>query len=152
VELKWDESYNTGIEQIDEQHKELFVIVADLSAALMLSRAKYVISPILGRLVENIRANFEYEEELMRKYDYPDYELHKVVHGAFKAQLAELILRNENEEVLVSVHTYCAIRDWILGHIADVEGPYDHAMSRYILEHPDSCQEYLPEDLRSTDE
>ncbi len=146
MELSWDESYATGIEKIDKQHQELFAIVNELSAALVLGRANNSVGAVLKRLTEYASCHFATEEELMRKYDYPLTNQHMEEHKRFTQQMTDLVFRHRDGKILVHVQTYTVLRDYILNHICDEEKVYDQGLGQYLLDHPDSIVEYLPED------
>jgi len=41
----------------------------------------------LHEYVAHVKEHFAYEEELMRKYDFPKYEMHKTAHDVFLSDL-----------------------------------------------------------------
>jgi hemerythrin len=63
----WKKSYEIGIAEIDNQHRNLVGIINELSDAMM-NRKGYIIVPkILEKLVDYIQFHFTTEEEIMRE-------------------------------------------------------------------------------------
>jgi hemerythrin len=147
VELPWDDSYEIGIPQIDEQHKKLFAIIDDLSTAMMRGRAKYVIQATLARLADYTHYHFSSEEHIMEMYGYDDIRRHHNMHELFKRQLAELIIRHQDGEEMVNVDTYVTARDWILSHVTSHTAEADLRLADFIKAHPDGVNTHrAPED------
>ncbi|MEJ2697293.1 MAG: bacteriohemerythrin [Candidatus Sulfobium sp.] len=126
--MKWTEDLSVGIEEIDEQHKELISRINDLVDSVRQKACKYKIGDVIKFLEEYIVVHFGEEEELMRKHDYPEYKSHKARHEYFMREFAEL--RKELEKLEggkkrgsydLSVETNRIVVDWILDHIAKVD-------------------------------
>lgn len=71
-----DEKYRTGHASIDQQHEELFTIIANVKANPD--------TPIVMDLIKYVVQHFAYEETLMKQHHYPDYESHKQKHEDIK--------------------------------------------------------------------
>jgi hemerythrin-like metal-binding protein len=126
--MKWTEDLSVGIEEIDEQHKELISRINDLVDSVRQHVCKYKIGDVIKFLEEYIVVHFGDEEGLMQKYGYPDYKAHKAQHEYFMREFAELKKELEKLEggkkrgsYDLSVETNRIVVDWILDHIAKVD-------------------------------
>lgn len=126
--MKWTEDLSVGIEEIDEQHKELISRINDLVDSVRQHICKYKIGDVIRFLEDYIVVHFGDEEGLMQKYDYPEYKAHKAQHEYFMREFAEL--KKELEKLDggkrpgsygLSVETNRVVVDWILDHIAKVD-------------------------------
>ncbi len=115
--VKWDNSWETGIKIIDEQHKMLFDIINDLHKAMKLGREKEILSRIFKSLRMYIFTHFRVEEELMHKSDYPDFTGHKNQHDQF-IQYIEVMysaFRTQQKEVTSEILEF--LKTWLTAHI-----------------------------------
>lgn len=110
--LEWKESYRTGDQGIDEQHRELFKRAAYLLAAT--SHEGQVISAM--RLFQYMRTHLSYEEELMRRLQFPDVETHTQEHQELITRLNTISLKIANEN-LVKTDLEEFLGDWFLKHM-----------------------------------
>jgi hemerythrin-like metal-binding protein len=126
--MKWTEDLSVGIEEIDEQHKELIIRINDLVDSVRQHSCKYKIGDVIKFLEDYIIVHFGEEEGLMQKYGYPQYKAHKAQHEYFMGEFAEL--RKDLEKLEggrkrgsydLSVETNRIVVDWILDHIAKVD-------------------------------
>ena len=66
----WNDSYLTGIERIDEQHKVLVSTLNEANARLSLKVTRELLEKITRDLLSYALYHFETEETLMQEYDY----------------------------------------------------------------------------------
>lgn len=78
--LEWNEEYRLGITQIDEQHKYLFEIVAQIANLDALTSTKEELKAILGELSRYMNEHFNDEEVYMQRIGFPEYENHRKLH------------------------------------------------------------------------
>lgn len=93
----WKEDYETGITQIDDQHKKLLEIAG--SALTLLKNNLYIdkydeIIAILEELKDYTIYHFNSEEEYMLSVGYKKFLSHKVEHVAFIEKINNIDLNN----------------------------------------------------------
>jgi hemerythrin len=122
----WDEKYATGIELIDNQHKELFSLTNELFRACMNDNEalKGVFIETMGRMVEYVRFHFGAEQQLLQRINYPDYQEHKKQHDKLVRDILEAVNAQNKGEKFVANQFVRTMRDWILGHIAIADKQY----------------------------
>lgn len=77
--LEWEASLETGMAQIDEQHRTL---IAQIKVIADRSRANRV-AETLDFMQNYVREHFAAEERLHHETDYPEAEAHLDVHNAY---------------------------------------------------------------------
>ena len=92
--LQWTSTLSVGVEEIDAQHRELFVRVDRLHDA-MLRRDRSEAAALLAFLLDYAVVHFEAEERLMAATGYPEAARHREEHQAFRAELSGLQERFE---------------------------------------------------------
>lgn len=75
--MAWNESLSVGVDQIDEQHKELFKRVDQLFEAGKNQKAKEYIGELLDFLDDYTKKHFQEEEQYMQRIQYPEYNMQK---------------------------------------------------------------------------
>ena len=110
-----------GVEQIDEEHRGLFKLIADVHALLNneLVDDKYDrICDMLARLENYAEEHFKHEEEYMEQINHPELELQKEQHLEFSEKMSEydtIIDAHDQQEVLDDLLTY--LLRWLYRHI-----------------------------------
>lgn len=126
----WDNSFETGIASVDEQHKRLVGMINRMGTSLIEGNASGdVINGIFDELVDYAKYHFADEERLMKEAGLaPGYqELHHQQHQQFVEQVASMWkgraeLGNPTDEL----HGFLA--SWLTFHIMEE----DHSMARQI--------------------
>ena len=81
--MEWTGDLSVGIDEIDEQHKELIRRINDLVDSVRQKSCKYKIGDVIKFLEEYVVVHFGEEEGLMEKYAYPEYKPHRAQHEYF---------------------------------------------------------------------
>jgi hemerythrin len=116
----WGENYATGIELIDNQHKELFSLTNELFHACLDGDEvlKDIFKETMGRMVAYVRFHFGAELELLLRVKYPDYHEHKKQHDTMVREILEAVKSYTEGRKFVPNLFVRTLRDWILSHIA----------------------------------
>ena len=88
--LQWSDSYKVGIQEVDEQHKELVAMLNALHVAIVERHAKEASRKILDQLADYTHTHFLLEESLMRVTHYPGFDIHKQQHEELIKQVVDL--------------------------------------------------------------
>ena len=119
----WKVSYETGIEQIDEQHKMLVKYINELYDAALKSETSDITKTILKKLNDYVETHFRDEEKLMSVAKYEKLEEHKAEHTAFENKIKEY-----NEDISkgfpVTFQLLNFLREWLLDHILVTDKQY----------------------------
>ncbi len=117
------DEYKTGIESIDNEHRQLFEI-ADRAYEVMTNefipdKYDYIVE-ILNNLKEYATIHFRNEEEYMVSIGYKKLFTQKMEHNAFVEKLAryDLDTVDENQkEVILELLDF--LNDWLVDHILE---------------------------------
>jgi hemerythrin len=121
IELSWRPEWDTFIEDIDTQHRELFGHVERLFNAVHI-HANTDIPGLLKFLNDYTKEHFLLEEEMMKRAKFPDLTKHVLLHQGMKAKLALIHTENLEEKTIEW------LIEWLVEHI-DQE---DKAFALYL--------------------
>lgn len=115
--FQWTDSYCIGIQEVDEQHKELVTILNALHNAIVNHRAKEAARRILDQLAEYTRTHFLLEESLMRVTHYPGYDIHKQQHEDLIKQVVDLQHKLDSGGATITFELLHFLKGWLTQHI-----------------------------------
>jgi hemerythrin len=131
--IAWTASMAVGVEEIDLQHKELFLRLNALLMAMREGHGKDEIGRTLEFLEDYVVEHFGAEDKLMVKFGYPIQaaQAHRKEHAEFVRTFGELKREAQAPTgvgatfVLKLQRTVC---DWLLSHI----GKTDMALAQFL--------------------
>lgn len=121
--IAWTRDYSVHVEQIDEQHRELFRRFNDLLEAMWDGKGKEAVRESLQFLGDYTVSHFEHEELLMSQHDYPHYRTHKSIHDGFVEEVKEFMARCGSLDLDTDVVAGVALKmgDWVKDHVKRVD-------------------------------
>lgn len=121
--ISWRDSLATGVEVIDNQHRELLLRFDRLLTACQTGGGAEELKKLQAFLEEYVHTHFNDEEALQRQYHYPDYEAHRAEHLSFIREINKLKLEVEQEGVSTHnvVETNSMLLKWLINHISIVD-------------------------------
>ena len=122
--FEWKQSYSVNIKEADNQHKGLIASLNQLYEAMKNNETHEVIAGILKNLSAYVGVHFSYEENLMKRYNYPGYLDHKKEHETFTAKVGEFIEKHRQGHVMVSLEVMNFLKDWLKNHILGSDKKY----------------------------
>ena len=134
--FQWTDALSVGVDEIDQQHQELFRRVGALLQASLANDASQV-GPLLAYLREYVAIHFAAEEQLMTEVRYPGYRLHKAEHERFARDFAALEADYAAQGAtgeFVSRLTR-SVADWLRDHVYLT----DAAMGRFLKSVPETA-------------
>ncbi len=115
--INWNDSYSVGVLKIDNQHKRLVQIINELSDSMAQGKGKDVLGKVLNELVNYVNTHFKSEEELMVKYGYEDYEMHRYEHEKLTDEVKRFYEDFNAGRAVLSVQIMNFLRNWLMDHI-----------------------------------
>ncbi len=115
--IEWREEFETGIPDVDHEHRELVDLINSLHEQLGNRADPETVSAFLGEVFARISAHFALEETIMRKHGYDEYEAHKAEHEKLLDDIRDIMddyeagVYEEFEDRLAS-----RVRDWFVDH------------------------------------
>lgn len=124
----WQAAYLTHISEIDVQHQKLVALInalySDLLGCQDNDQKRVFIIRTLEELIDYSFYHFVTEEELLLKYDYPQYEEHKREHEQFKLKIAQFMKEQESVERVLPFPIVVFLRDWLISHVLTTDKKY----------------------------
>jgi hemerythrin-like metal-binding protein len=127
--INWTENLSTKIPSIDKQHKKLIELLNRLHDAMREGRGKEVLGTTLDELISYTKTHFTYEEELMKKANYPDLANHKKEHEQLVAKVLDLQKKYNSGSVTMTIETLNFLKDWLNNHILVSDKKYGPVLS-----------------------
>ena len=124
--FEWNSSFETKIEIIDAQHKNLFVHIDALALALYSGGSMHELSDLMMFLESYVNEHFRDEEKMMFENEYPEYFEHKAAHKLFTTIYGDLkkdLVRSGTDSYL-AIRVEKEIRTWWENHIIKMDMKY----------------------------
>lgn len=120
----WNKNFDTGIELIDQQHKELVNILNRLATHLANNSEEVVLNDIFDELSSYANFHFKDEEKIWNKhFGDDDWNIeHQKTHGSFLGEIIE-IKKNKDKKPLDDVvyEIVSFLSKWLAYHILDTD-------------------------------
>jgi hemerythrin len=130
MRITWDDSYSVGVEELDSQHRALFSRFDALIRACDVGTGREEAVRMLEFLNGYVMSHFKGEEELQRRYGYPDSERHRKEHMAFARELTSLMeqFREQGPTPRLVATTNQIVAVWLIDHISRMDAEF----ARYL--------------------
>jgi len=116
--MLWDKAYETGNNEVDKQHKELFRLVEKVIDGEFSGRQEKI-DHVVDFLIKYVGYHFDYEEKLMDECGFPGTLRHKGQHKAFvgdSLKLKETIVQ-QGYTLDMSLTINETVVSWLTDHI-----------------------------------
>lgn len=125
-DFQWDERFETGIEIIDKQHRELFKRIDNLALAVYEGKGKSELNKIIEYLETYINDHFTLEERLMYINDYPQYVDHLKKHQNFTVFFEGIAeeMDAKGTDSYLAIRVEKEVRDWWQTHVLQTDMKY----------------------------
>ena len=115
--IVWRKEFETGVAEVDHEHRELVDLINQLHAQLGEEASKETVSRFLGEVFARISAHFALEETVMRKHRYDEYQAHKTEHEALLDQIRDIMDDYEAGAYADADQALATtVRDWFFNH------------------------------------
>ena len=122
--ILWSEKYNTGIKEIDDQHKKLINILNSLYESFVDRTTNEKIKEVVKELTDYTEYHFSVEENYFKKFNYENTEEHIKKHRYFVNQVKEFQRDMEAGKVSVTFKLMNFLRSWLIEHINGTDRKY----------------------------
>ncbi len=127
--MTWNSRFETGVAEIDRQHKQLIEIANRLNEAMQTGAAKQLVGKLLDELIEYTASHFRYEEGLMDRYGVSGVPDHKALHARLVDDVLTHQARFKRGESL-SAEVMSFVRDWLVNHILKTDKAFGRDLVR----------------------
>jgi hemerythrin len=115
---------------MQETHEEEIAILNDLDKLATIygmDKTEAKLSELEAKIeeyLEHVKVHFANEERLMRKYDFPSYDMHKIAHDMFLMDIGITIKQWKKFGDIDKVTNFIRKSpEWIVLHIDTVDAP-----------------------------
>ncbi|MBY0578730.1 MAG: bacteriohemerythrin [Burkholderiales bacterium] len=114
----WDTQFETGITELDRQHRRLVDLINSLGAILFTETESIEASllRVFDELYDYVDFHFKYEEEMMQRLACSEAS-HKDAHDAFVKQLAESRIAANSQPIEATGKMLAFLSRWLMSHI-----------------------------------
>lgn len=111
----------TGVEEMDRQHRRLFELVDKLDQAIVEGRTREAVEKIIPELADYTVRHFSDEEKIMEARRSPGLEGHKAIHKAFVAKVGEVAEGLRTGGGVMTSDLVNFLQDWLVEHIGGTD-------------------------------
>ena len=131
MKVRWTAELATGVERIDEEHKELIDRMDQFLDACRQGLGKERAAQMLDFLEQYAISHFAMEEGLMVESAYPSTRSHRAQHTTFRRNVQRIreVFDSDGPGVHVIVQVNRTVIDWMLDHIRTT----DKALGSFIV-------------------
>ncbi|WP_164521400.1 bacteriohemerythrin [Iodobacter ciconiae] len=127
--IKWSDSYNLGLKEIDEQHEYLLVLMNKAWQSIINRSDINIILGLLEELERYTISHFIAEETFMQAAHFPDFPEHKQEHQKFVSYIIKEKER-ASQTGNISLDLMHFLRDWLVQHILVSDKSYVDYMEK----------------------
>jgi len=118
TQIKWNDSFLIGIEELDYEHKVLINDINRLHLELARQDEKSEIEKCLGDIYARMQAHFALEEHVMKEREYEFFDEHKREHERLLDSYSGYMIQILNDSaVSFSNPIEDTLRHWVINHI-----------------------------------
>ncbi len=134
--ILWNDSFLTGINRIDEQHKVLVNTLNEANARLCGIITRELLEQITRDLLSYAIYHFETEESLMQEFDYAglsaaDETKHREEHRSFSHQVVSLREGLRDGRLVTREELLSFLNNWLVNHILHT----DKRLGTFLTQH-----------------
>lgn len=113
----WREEYAMGDQEVDSQHRQLFVLLDRLYEAVCIGEGQSAVGGVLEELLAYTREHFHSEEVVMREIGYPALQQHQQEHERLLSEVRHQLETFRRGERIVSIELLEFMNNWLGNHI-----------------------------------
>jgi len=119
--FEWTDELSVKNELIDSQHKRLIGLINDFYEAVNKGNDETAIRKAVGNLTYYVRTHFSDEENLMKKHNYPQLELHRRMHERLTERVSQYAEKLQTGQKILSLDMAIFLKGWLENHIAETD-------------------------------
>ena len=109
-------------EEMQDTHEDEIEILNEIERLATKYQMKMIpvdaLEEKLDEYLVHVKKHFSNEEELMQKYEYPDYEMHKMAHDMFLSDLKYAVNQWKNQGNIEKIINFIRkTPEWLIMHI-----------------------------------
>lgn len=122
--IRWNTEFSVGIESVDKQHQSLFDAINEFYGNITREGTHESLMFLLNKLKDYTVYHFKTEEQLMQRYGFPGYTLHKKEHDSFIDKIKDIEQRIKAGKLVISIEVTNMLKEWVENHILKTDKAY----------------------------
>lgn len=122
--MPWGSKLILGIDEIDDQHKELVSLINQLHKAMKMKQGVKKSGEILNSLADYTVYHFDYEKHLFKQHSYPETDQHLKIHDDLVAQVLDFKTQFDEGNAVVTIDLMDFLTNWLKEHIMKTDTKY----------------------------
>lgn len=119
--IKWRDELKIGIDDVDDEHRELIELINGLHDVMQVGADQVQVVDLLGEIYAQIASHFEHEEKIMRETHYADYAIHKEDHETLLDDLKDIMDEVEADGSFDAVQLSADLNRWFTDHFVEFD-------------------------------
>lgn len=124
MQIKWSDKFRSGVEKLDNRHKELIELINKLQRQITKGSGKEEMGKLMSEIYDHKKTHFAVEERLMLDHNYPQYEQHVKEHREMLDKLSKLKEDLAAGNNMATVELVGLLSDWLVNHISGMDFKY----------------------------
>ncbi|MDA3845911.1 MAG: bacteriohemerythrin [Vallitaleaceae bacterium] len=117
--LVWIKDYEIGVEEIDQEHKEIIQEFEKLYQLMKEGLGHEYYNELIDYLTNYVNWHFDHEEELQKSISYPHQEEHHRIHEELKSSILTIAKEHKDKVItnadLIKINIF--LKNWLIHHI-----------------------------------
>jgi hemerythrin len=122
--IEWNDAFSVGVQKIDDQHRKFFSITNTLFDTMQGAQDREVVGSVLKELQQYVVYHFKTEESLLKMYNYPNMNEHKLEHEDAIQKVNKFVLDYERGLQTIEIELLKFLSYWIQNHILQADRKY----------------------------
>ncbi|MGC2062947.1 MAG: bacteriohemerythrin [Thermodesulfovibrionales bacterium] len=122
--FEWTEDLSVGVAEFDAHHRRLVELIDSLHEVSCAGNSKLVVGNTLLSLSNYVIYHFLAEEDVMHRYQYPDYEPHCREHIALTEKALGFVATFHRGTEDITSQLLDFLVSWLQNHILTVDRKY----------------------------
>lgn len=126
ISIHWTQDLAVGIREIDDQHRQLFSLLADFYTNLQKGAGRDILAKMLEDLMTYAGKHFITEEAYLK--DHPDLAQHRQQHYSFIKQMNQFERDYLLGNISLAVNMVNYVLNWLQAHISSTDKEFFASM------------------------
>lgn len=122
ISIYWTPDLEVGIEEIDEQHRQLFSLAGDFYTGLQKGAGREILAKMLEDLTTYAGLHFITEEGYLQ--GHPNLMQHRQLHYSFIKQLNQFERDYLHGDISLAINIVIFATNWLREHIPGTDKQY----------------------------
>jgi hemerythrin len=129
--LEWNTSFELGIKEFDEHHKQLVHLLNEAYGNFLGEANHETLEDVLDKLIDYATYHFTAEEHWMGLHGYPGLQKHREEHNLLSRTVVEIQFDFNKDRKHLSIEVLVFLKEWLSNHILQTDADYGRFAAQY---------------------